>query len=306
MRNDGSSCDEFTSEGGTASTSSSDLGASRYSLTLNFTRTYKQDDDCQSETFDLGRCESGPSPESLLSEAYPVFNVDVFTVKRNQNVIERFTEDPKGCVCFCDMTTLEDIHAVQRIAATRGAKALVVTEKPTELAQLPVFVLPAALLAKLTRCKCATVTFQRLEVVQPSSSESERTDDVGPMDTTENEALQPYASPAPGQFADATIDKACSTDDGSAEDSALYTNLSLQPAPSAFVCARDGDANRLIDLLDAPAVERAAAGSSSTRVRSAEGVSIPWDSIIELFESPLLPANEFFGISCGRSIAPEN
>jgi hypothetical protein len=65
---------------------------------------------------------------------------------------------------------VEDINAVQHLAAAGGAKALFVLHRPSTepSGQMPVFVMPSEVILKLLAHIYATVTFQRNDGDQSS------------------------------------------------------------------------------------------------------------------------------------------
>jgi hypothetical protein len=262
--------DSYASERGAASKSSLNLNALQYKCTVTLSSKEPDGRDVQTETVLLDLSENGISPSSILLEPLPVLNVDVFTVRRVQNDIQGLNEDPRGRVCLCDMKTLKDIHAVQRIVAVKGAKALVLSTKPSEQANVPVFVISEAALWKLKILNFSTVTMQQLEVDQPSKPHGENTDAGG---DTRNEAWQLGSSS--DQFADARMDKlcpACLTGDG-----ALYEDLGGKPL-SLKESRADGGANRPIEMLDFPNTgsfdDGKTAAGTDTRMDTTEAVRI--------------------------------
>jgi hypothetical protein len=262
--------DGYASGSGAASKSCLNLSALLYKCTVTLNSKEPDGRDVQAETFLLELSENGTSPSSLLLEPLPVLNVDVFTVHRVQNVILDLKKDPKGRVCLCDLKTPKDIHAVQRIVAVKGAKALVLSTKPSERANVPVFVISGVSLRKLESLKCSTVTLQRLDVDQPSKPHSGNTDHGGDMITTRNEAWQLGSSS--DQLADARMDKlwpACLTGDG-----ALVGGKPL----SLIESRADGGANRPIETLDFPNTgsfdDGKTAAGTDTRMDTTEAVRI--------------------------------
>jgi hypothetical protein len=143
----------------------------------------------QSETFNLDAYNSeSAGMESLLSEPFLALQeVNAFDVERDlEPLFSAITSNTKykdfaGCVCLCGFEGVEDINAVQRLAAAGGAKALFVSQRPSTEAsdQMPVFVMPSEFILKLAAHTYATVTFQSNDGARSSSpSTDEEMNDV--------------------------------------------------------------------------------------------------------------------------------
>jgi hypothetical protein len=135
-------------------------------LIVNYPPTVEEQDGIQFETFNLGTCNGeSAGMESLLSQRFLALqNVSTFDVERDRGrppAITSITKDVAGRVCLCDLQGVDDINAVQRLAAAGGAKALFVLQRPsTEPSnQMPVFVMPLEVILKLGAHIYATVTF---------------------------------------------------------------------------------------------------------------------------------------------------
>jgi hypothetical protein len=166
--------------------SSEKISVPDLTVTVNYPPTVEAQDGIQFETFHLDVCNGeSASMESLLSQPFLALQVvSTFDVDRDVGrppAITSITKDIAGSVCLCDLQGVDDINAVQRLAAAGGAKALFVLQRPsTELLyQMPVFVMPLEIILKLVAHIYATVTFQWNDGARSSSpSADEEMNDV--------------------------------------------------------------------------------------------------------------------------------
>lgn len=127
----------------------------------------------------------------------------MFDVKRARQTqaIVGFTKDLTGCVCLCDLPTLEGVNAAQRLTADGIAKALIVSRVPTELSdRTPVFVMEHDNFDQASSYPCPTVSFQRHDIIpSPQLNFSE-------FSTTE-QSLPSTKTKIHSQFSDPSVDK---------------------------------------------------------------------------------------------------
>jgi hypothetical protein len=125
---------------------------------------------------------------------------------------------------------VEDINAVQRLAAAGGAKALFVLRKPSTEAsdEMPVFVMPSEFIHKLAAYTYATVTFQSNDGARSFSPSTD--EELNDVPTSTEQEWVGEESKSHGMYV------------------AVDTNASMEPtgkAPTVPV----GDQNASIDLL---------------------------------------------------------
>jgi hypothetical protein len=147
-----------------------------FAVMVNYSPSGQERDGVQFETFNLDAYNAeSAGMESLLSQqSLALQDVSTFHVKRDLGrppEITSITKDVAGSVCICDLQGVDDINAVQRLAAAGGARALFVVQRPsTELLdQMPVFVMPLEVILKLVAHINATVTFQWNDGARSSS-----------------------------------------------------------------------------------------------------------------------------------------
>jgi hypothetical protein len=206
-----------------------------FTVTVNYPPTVEEQDGIKLEIFNLDACNGESAGiESLLSQpCLALQDVSTFDVKRDHGrppVITGITKDVAGSVCLCDLQGVDDINAVQRLAAAGGAKALFVVQRPsTEVSdQMPVFVVPLKVILKLVAHIHATVTFQRNGGAQSSSPSTD--EGMSNVPTSRNQGWFGQESTTHDMFL------------------AGDTNTSIDPlgkAPTVLV----GDRNDPIDML---------------------------------------------------------
>jgi hypothetical protein len=206
-----------------------------FTVTVNYPPAGEDQDGLQFETFNLDAYNSeSAGMESLLSQQFLVQEVSPFHVKRDGDLrpplITSMNKDVAGSVCLCGFEGLEDINAIQRLAADGGAKALFVLRRPsTELSdQMPVFVVHSEVILKLVAHIHATVTFQWNDGARSSSPST--AEEMNEVPTSVEQGWVGLETTAHGMSL------------------AVDTNAPIEPLGKAPTVAV-GDRNTLIDLL---------------------------------------------------------
>jgi hypothetical protein len=176
-----------TMEEGWSVSSSERISVPNFTVTVNYQPTGEEQDGIQFETFNLDayRGETAGMESLLFQQFLPLQDISRFHVERDHrrlSPITRITKDIAGSVCLCDFQGVDDINAVQSLAAIGGAKALFLLRRPsTEPSdQMPVFVMPSEVIHKLVAHINATVTFQWKDGARASRPSSDEEMNDGP------------------------------------------------------------------------------------------------------------------------------